>query len=102
MKRFLLGLSFVLSVCHADTLATARNGNNGLLVLTDVPCKDGGGFHMYSQSNNYRTLFGCWWSDNSMVHATYSDGETRSYPLDIWQVNVEVANRLKRKERTNL
>lgn len=99
MKHIFLGLCLALSVAHADTVATARNSNNGLMVLTDVPCKDGGGFHMYSQSNGSRTLFGCWWSDNSMVHVTWYDGEVRSYPLDIWEVDTTVARRMRKKDR---
>ena len=103
MKKLFLGLSLVLcQISNADTLATAKNNAGGVFVLTDVPCKNGNGYHMYSQSNGNRTLFGCWWSDSSMVHVTYSDGEVRSYPLEIWEVNMEVANRTKKRERSTL
>jgi len=95
MKKLLLSLILAASPVLADTVATLNNDNGGIMVLTDVACKDGSGYHMYSQSPSYRTLFGCWWSDNSMVHVTWSDGEVRSYPLALWRVNVEVARRMR-------
>jgi hypothetical protein len=100
MKKLLLSLILAVSPVLADTVATMNNDGGGIMVLTDVPCKDGGGYHMYSQSPNYRTLFGCWWSDSSMVHVTWYDGEVRSYPLALWRVNLEVARRM--RKGTNL
>lgn len=102
MKRFLLGLSLVLSVCNAETLATTRNNGGGLIVLTDVDCEKKNGYIAYSNHPTARTQFGCWWSDSTMVHITWADGDFRSYELSGWNVNVEVANRLKRKERSTL
>ena len=96
MKKLFLSLVLAVSPVLADTVATMTNDNGGIMVLTDVSCRDGSGYHMYSQSPNYRTLFGCWWSDSSMVHVTWSDGEIRSYPLALWRVNIEVARRMRK------
>jgi len=100
MKKLLLSLILAASPVLADTVATLNNDNGGIMVLTDVPCKGEGGYHIDSQSPNYRTLFGCWWSDSSMVHVTWTDGEVRSYPLSVWRVNIEVARRM--RKGTNL
>lgn len=89
----------MLQVCNADTVATARNSGGGLMVLTDVDCNGNRGFVAYSSHPSFRTQFGCWWSDNSMVHITWTDGEMRSYELSTWTVNVEVANRMRKKDR---
>lgn len=97
MKKLFLSLILAAAPVLADTVATMNNDNGGIMVLTDVSCKDGSGYHMYSQSPSYRTLFGCWWSDNSMVHVTWIDGEVRSYPLSLWRVNVDVARRMRNK-----
>ena len=103
MKKLFLGLSLVLSqFCNAETVATARNSGGGLIVLTDVSCTKESGFVAYSNHPSARTQFGCWWSDSTMVHITWSDGDFRSYELSGWTVNTEVANRMRRKEKQNL
>ena len=96
MKKLFLSLILAVSPVLADTVATMTNDNGGIMVLTDVPCKGDSGYHMYSQSPNFRTLFGCWWSDSSMVHVSWTDGEVRSYPLQLWRVNIEVARRMRK------
>ena len=100
MKKLFLSLILAAAPVLADTVATMSNDSGGIMVLTDVSCRDGSGYHMYSQSPNYRTMFGCWWSDSSMVHVTWSDGEVRSYPLGLWRVNIEVTRRM--RKGTNL
>lgn len=84
---------------QADTVATLRNKSGGLIVLTDVQpniCKGFAG-SVYSTSETNQTLWGCWFSDDTMVHVRWSDGDTRAYPLEMFDVNVQVARRLKER-----
>lgn len=82
-----LVLSVLLAAtAHADTLATSTNSNGGLIVLSDVQCKDGSGMVIYSQSNKAPTLYGCWFSDDLMVHVRWNDGDNRAYPLDMFKL----------------
>ena len=102
MKKLICIFFATLSIAYADTLATSPNNAGGLLVLTDVPCEGSKGFHVYSSSPNSDTLFGCWFSDSVMIHITWKDGSVRSYDFTGWQVNVEVAKKLKSKNRQTL
>ena len=93
MKKLILGLCLLAGIVHADTVATSTNKAGGLLVLTDISCKEGG-FYAYASANGASTLFGCWWSDQTMVHILWKDGDVRSYPLQNWDVNNAVAEKL--------
>lgn len=91
-----------LSLCMAltawaDTIATVPNTADGKMVLTDIKCTDKPGWVVYSSSPKATTQFGCWFSDDSMVHITWSDGDFRSYPLNRWEINFDVLQRLRNK-----
>jgi len=95
MKKLLLAMLLAASQAHADTAATTGNGNGGVTILTDVDCERGRGYIAYAQSPRSSTFFGCWWSDDSMVHITWQDGDTRSYPFNIFTANTNVLNRMR-------
>lgn len=98
MKRIILLCALVAGSVMADTVAVSKNSAGGLIVLTDIPC-DGMGFYAYASSNQTSTLFGCWSSDQTMVHIIWKDNDVRSYPLTNWTINGEVADRLKARIR---
>lgn len=102
MKKLVCIFLATLSIAQADTLATSPNNANGLLVLTDVPCESTNQFHAYSTNPTSDTLFGCWFSDSSMVHITWKNGSVRSYPLTGWNVNSEVSKKMKPKTKNNV
>ena len=103
MKKLICIFLATLSIAHADTLATTPNGVNGFIVLTDVPCESSSGqFHVYSTSPTSDTLFGCWFSDSSMVHITWKNGSIRSYDFTGWEINKEVSRRMKSKNKNNV
>ena len=102
MKKLVCIFLATLSIAQADTLATSPNNANGLLVLTDVTCEGTNQFHVYSTNPTGNTLFGCWFSDSSMVHVTWKDGSVRSYPLENWNINKDVAKKMKSKTKNNV
>jgi hypothetical protein len=99
MKKILVLLLLSLSVhANADTVAWMPNNGGGKIVLTDRNCEsDARQFMAYTTSNTISTQFGCWFSDDMMVHITWeSTGSFKSYALENWSINQEVLNRLKR------
>ena len=99
MKKILVLLLLCLSAhANADTVAWMANNGGGKIILTDRNCEaDSRQFMAYTTSNSISTQFGCWFSDDSMVHITWeSTGSFKSYALENWNVNQEVLNRLRR------
>lgn len=95
MKKLLIALMLASSFAYADTAATTGNGNGGITVLTDIPCTQAGSFIVYAQNPKSSTFYGCWWSDDMMVHVTWQDGDIRSYPLSIFTGNPTVLKRMR-------
>ena len=102
MKKLIAIALLCCNAAHADTAATMTNANNGITVFTDVPCNAGKGFITYAQSPTSSTLYGCWWSDDIMVHVTYSDGDVRSYPFSYLELNLPVLQRMREKQRKGM
>lgn len=102
MKKMLALLLLCLSAAHvkADTVAWMDNNGGGKIVLTDKTCNtDARQYLAYASSNSISTQFGCWFSDDIMVHITWErSGNFKSYPLDDWNINTEVARKLKKKQ----
>lgn len=102
MKLFkLLPLLALCGLAHADTIATLRNKAGGLIVLTDVVTERCKGFAgaVYTISDNNQTSWGCWMSDELMVHVRWSDGDTRAYPIESFTVNDEALRRFRDRRR---
>ena len=102
MKKLICIFFATASIAYADTFATYRNSAGGQIVLTDVPCDGTTQYVAYASSPRSDTLFGCWFSDSTMIHVTWKDGSIRSYEFDGWNVNMEVAKRLKAKNSKNI
>lgn len=99
MKKLFFSFLIAINPTFADTVATATNSAGGMLVITDVPCSNKTGWHAYASSSSNSTMFGCWWSDQTMVHIVWSDNDVWSYPINSWQINYEVAKRLSEKNK---
>ena len=102
MKKILVLLLLSLSAhANADTVAWMQNQGGGKIVLTDKDCQeDSRQFMAYASSNSISTQFGCWFSDDMMVHITWSStGNFKSYPIENWNINQEALNKLKRSLR---
>ena len=99
MKKLIAIALLCCTAAQADTAATMTNANNGITVFTDIPCTGGKGYIAYAQSPVSSTLYGCWWSDDMMVHMTYSDGDLRSYPFSYIEPNIPVLQRMREKQR---
>ena len=98
MKKLLLILGALLALnANADTVASMPNNGGGKIVLTDKECQsDSRQFMAYTTSQSISTQFGCWFSDDSMVHISWeSTGSFKSYPLENWDVNRAVLDRLR-------
>lgn len=99
MKKLILIAALAASCACADTVATLRNKSGGLIVLTDVQTDSCRGYagSVYTTTDTNRSLWGCWFSDDTMVHVRWSDGDTRAYPIDAFEVNAQTARRLKER-----
>jgi hypothetical protein len=99
-SKFFLFLALCCSA-HADTIATLKNRAGGQIVLTDVETTQCKGFvgAAYSTGDNNQTTWGCWFSDDLMVHIRWYDGDTRAYPLVNFVVNEEVLRRYKDRKK---
>lgn len=102
MKKLICIFLTTASMAYADTLATHPNSAGGQIVLTDVPCEGVVKYVVYSSSPRSDTLFGCWFSDATMIHITWNDGSTRAYEFDGWNVNMEVSKKMKAKNSKNI
>ena len=100
MKRLLIALA-LCGVVHAETIATLKNKAGGYIILTDVATDRCSGFvgAAYTTRSDNQTTWGCWFSDDMMVHIRWYDGDTRAYPIDDFSVNTEAARKL--RERRN-
>lgn len=101
MKKILVSLLLCLSAhASADTVAWLENQGGGKIILTDNTCpSDPAQFVAYGTSQSISTQFGCWFSDDMMVHITWTkSGNFKSYPLEIWNVNQDVVRKLRRKQ----
>jgi hypothetical protein len=90
MKKILI----VLALCgsaYADTLAILKNQANGVIVLTDSKegCSryPGAAYAMSGDTN--KTFWGCWYSDDIMVHIDWKDGEKTSYLVERFKLHEE-------------
>jgi len=105
MKKLILVALLAINCAYADTAATFPNNSGGMTVLTDVPCERSRGYYAYAQNPRARTLMGCWWSDTSMVHINWSDGDFRSYPISFFSpgdLNTTVLNRMRSRDKGTL
>lgn len=100
MKKIFILLA-LCGLAHAETIATLRNKAGGLIVLTDVQtdrCRDFVGA-VYSTMENNQTSWGCWFTDDLMVHIRWSDGDTRAYPIENFTINTEAVRRLRERRK---
>ena len=101
MKKILVSLLLCLSAAaaNADTVGWMYNNSGGKIILTDRDCEgDARQFMAYASSQSVSTQFGCWFSDDSMVHITWTaSGNFKSYPLESWTLNNEVVKRLRQR-----
>lgn len=104
MKKMLVLLLLCLSAhASADTVGWMNNNSGGKIVLTDKDCEgDSRQFMAYASSQTVNTQFGCWFSDDTMVHITWSlNNNLKSYPLENWNLNSEVIKRLRQRLNKN-
>lgn len=99
MKKIALILLFVATWANADTVGWQENNSGGKIILTDKACNsDSRQFMAYASSTQISTQFGCWFSDDVMVHITWEKtGNLKSYPLEDWNINTEVAKKLRQR-----
>ena len=101
LRKILPVLLLWCSVAHADIIATLKNRAGGVIVLTDVPtdrCKNYAGT-AYATGSDSKTSWGCWFSDDLMVHIRWTDGDTTAYPIENFTVNEEAVKRFRERRR---
>jgi hypothetical protein len=101
MNKLIFLFALCAGVAHADTVATLRNQSNGLIVLTDMKegCSRYPGAAYTVSGNSNKTWWGCWYSDDLMVHIDWKDGEKTSYLVENFTINPEAVRKL--RERKN-
>jgi hypothetical protein len=101
LLKFLPVLALCSGLANADTVATLQNKAGGVIVLTDVSTERCRGFAgaVYATADNSQTYWGCWFSDDMMVHIRWADGDTRAYPLEKFTVNTETARKLRERRQ---
>lgn len=84
MKKFICTLALISSFSYADTIATAKNGGGGSIVLTNNKCTQRDGFVAYTNDTTGKTTLGCWFPEDSFVFVVWNDGDVRTYPYGIF------------------
>ncbi len=89
MKRFIFATLFVLAlnVQAKGVIAEVQNEGGGSIALTDMKCttvKDT--LIAYAYTKNGQSLLGCWATDDTRVFIKWSDGDLRSYPIDVFKL----------------
>lgn len=94
-------IALCAGLSHAEVVATLKNRAGGYIVLTDVVtdrCREFAG-SVYTTSDNNQTTWGCWFTDDVMVHIRWNDGDTRAYPIDNFSVNTEAVRRMRERRK---
>jgi hypothetical protein len=73
---------------HAKgVIAEVINDSGGSIALTDMKCTTiAGTFIAYSYAKNGQSILGCWSSDDTRVFVRWSDGDLRSYPIELFNL----------------
>ena len=103
MNKLIILLALCAGAAHADTVATLRNQANGLIVLTDMKegCSRYPGAAYTVSGNSNKTWWGCWYSDDLMVHIDWKDGEKSSYLVENFTLNPEAVRKLRERRGGN-
>jgi hypothetical protein len=82
-----------LNVNAAGVIAETVNKGGGHISLTNMKCTTiQDTFIAYSNLPNGQTLLGCWASDEDNVFVRWSDGDIRSYPLEVFIMKKRYVN----------
>ena len=82
MKKLLALLLLCLSVhANAEVIATMPNNANGLMYFTNTHCSGKSTYWkvVYSTYDNGRSIYGCWFFDDPMVHVEWNSGGTSAF-----------------------
>lgn len=85
MRRFILvGLMAVLAIqADAEIIATMKNQAGGLIYLTNnVTDKCRPQRVMFANNSDGKSIWGCWFVDEVVVHVRWEDGGTSAFPVD--------------------
>ena len=82
MKKLLFALLFVTSFAYAEIVATLQNQAGGMMYFTNTACSGKNNPYwkiLYSTYDGGRTVFGCWFYADGMVHVEWSNGNTSAF-----------------------
>lgn len=89
MKKLMITVLLLLSInVHASgVIAEVVNEGGGSIALTDIKCTTiPNTFVAYSYIPSGQSILGCWASDDSRVFVRWSDGEIRSYAIEVFKL----------------
>ena len=76
-----------LNVHAKEIVAEIVNDGGGSIALTDIKCtKIAGTFVVYSYIKSGHSMLGCWSYDDTRVFVRWSDGDLRSYPIELFNL----------------
>lgn len=76
-----------LNVHAKGVIAEIFNDGGGSIALTDMKCTTiAGTFIAYSYIKGGQSILGCWSSDDTRVFVRWSDGDLRSYPIELFNL----------------
>ena len=76
-----------INVSAAGVIAEVVNEGGGSIALTDIKCTTiPNTFVAYSYVPSGQSILGCWASDDSRVFVRWSDGEIRSYSIEVFKL----------------
>lgn len=84
MKKLLLTLLLAAGMAHAEVIAKMPNKAGGFLYLTDVSTKgcSANSKAMFANSSDGKSIWGCWFLDDVVIHVRWDDGGTSAFPVE--------------------
>lgn len=83
MKKLLLTLLLAASAAHAEIIATMPNKAGGMLYLTNNVTEKCKPFRtMFANNSEGKSIFGCWFLDEVVIHVRWEDGGTSAFPVE--------------------
>lgn len=82
MKKLLLALLLCTStLAQADIVAWLKNRAGGYIYFTDTHCSGKGAYWkiLYATTDSGKSIFGCWFYADGMVHVEWNNGNTSAF-----------------------
>lgn len=94
MRNLIAAVLVATSISAQAVEFSAPNKAGGEIRLTDVPCKNGTSYVLYSFSSSGGASYGCFFINGDMVHISWNDGTNGIMPTGYFKkVNATPTNK---------